>query len=104
MLLSFNNYQERKDADGKSFLDIECMLFTAEPKMTRIQISIPSSADFDLTIPVQRHQPPTILFYDQTDSGDKNAVPDQPLNIPSLYLQDLFTQIFKVFYNHSNDQ
>ncbi|MDB5136874.1 MAG: hypothetical protein JWP37_3477 [Mucilaginibacter sp.] len=27
MQLSFTHYQERKDTDGKSFLDVECMLF-----------------------------------------------------------------------------
>ena len=65
MLFTFSKYQERKDALGHSFLDVDCLLFTSEPKVTRVRISIPSSADFDTTNPYQAHQLPVISFFDQ---------------------------------------
>lgn len=69
MQLSFTHYQERKDADGQSYLDVECMLFTSEPKMTRIRISIPSLADIDPMTAMHTHQPPVVHFYEQTEKG-----------------------------------
>jgi len=69
MLLTFKSHRERKDANGKSFLDVECILFTSEPKMTRIRVSIPSSADFDLTTATHPHLMPIIHIYDKMDNA-----------------------------------